>query len=101
MDARSRFPAGLVAGLAALLLAVAPAAAHRCGRHLVVPGDRTHEVWRKCGEPHFVDEVGETLTPDGRTVVKIVEWVYATPYGVDHVLVFEGGELVRERSVRR
>ena len=75
----------LIAGL--LSLSPGPAYAFRCGKRLVLVGDSTFEVRRKCGEPVSLEQrivyrvvseqsLDDTLEESVVIPVVIDEWIY-------------------------
>jgi hypothetical protein len=82
-----------------LLLTANVALAFRCGGDLILIGDRSFTVLRKCGEPISKEIIGYTLTGDRKREFKIEEWVYG-PIGSRYIhLIFEGGKLVKIESI--
>jgi hypothetical protein len=99
---------------AVLWFAAEPAWALRCGRLLVLQGDRKAQVWKKCGEPDFTDRRveyrlarlrGSGLNRPGldyEEMIPIVidEWTYNFgPRQFMQLLVFENGRLVRIQNL--
>jgi len=92
-----------LAFVSALLLGLAlsaPAQAHRCGKYLILPGERMVSVLQKCGEPEWRQLVGWEEVREG-VELPIEELWYPTAHGVYHVLTFVGPELRSEASVRK
>jgi hypothetical protein len=85
-----------VSVLVILLLTTANmASAFRCDNGLVALGDHSFQVLQKCGTPNWQEEVGYTLTSDGKRELKIEHWIYGPKGGRYHLLVFEGGILTK------
>jgi hypothetical protein len=69
------------------------ASTFRCDNGLVAVGDHRFQVMQKCGTPNSQDDVGYTITRDGKRELKIEHWIYGPKGGLYHLLVFEGGIL--------
>jgi hypothetical protein len=102
--------------LAIMLVQADMACAFKCGNKLIIKGNRTFDVIRKCGEPDYVDSweeeravrgygrlemprpsgMPETQVPIVSVIhVQIEKWMYN--FGPNHfmqILRFENGKLV-------
>ena len=87
---------------AALLLAAAILFAHsacadnfRCGRKLVVTGDSSGELIRKCGQPRHKDRGQEKIRVDGVfRKVGVERWYYKkSPRSLEHAIVIYKGRV--------
>ena len=65
----------------------------RCDNGLVTVGEHAFQVTQKCGAPDFQEDVGYTLTSDGKRELRIEHWIYGPKGGRYHLLIFEGGFL--------
>ena len=74
--------------------------AFRCGIHLVSIGDRSFEVFEKCGEPVSKEQIGYTITKDKKRELKVDEWIYGPKNGYYYHLIFEGNKLVEIKAIR-
>ncbi len=73
-----------------LLLTVNNAFAFRCSGYIVVVGDRSFTILRKCGEPISKEVIGYT----GEAIkLKIEEWVYGPVASYYIHLIFVAGRL--------
>jgi hypothetical protein len=90
--------AGLLAVFAVASAPLAEADSMRCANQLASLGDRTFEVERKCGPPSEKSPLG--YASDGRTELRLEEWVYGPSNGMYRILRLEGNRLVRIESRR-
>ena len=68
----------------------------RCGSYLVSPGDTKQDVYKKCGEPEYMEVISSAV--ERRTE----EWYYDSgAASFPRVLTFEGYRLIDVKTVSR
>jgi len=58
-------------------------------------------VKQKCGIPDFQEDVGYTLMSDGKRELNIVHRIYGPKARHYHLLIFEGGTLIKISDFRK